>query len=40
MTDQFGRQAEKKNSRLCNARIPENIKAIAEDSVAKSRARV
>jgi hypothetical protein len=37
MTDQFARQAQEMFVAAKNARIPENIKAIAEDSVSKSR---
>lgn len=37
MTDQFARQAQEIFVAAKNARIPENIQAIAEDSVAKSR---
>jgi hypothetical protein len=37
MTDQFARQAEQMLNAAKEARIPENVQAFAEDSVAKSR---
>lgn len=37
MTDQFTRQAEEMMAAAKEARIPENVQAFAEDSVAKSR---
>jgi phasin len=37
MTDQFNRQAQEMFSAAKDARIPENIQAIAEDGVAKTR---
>ena len=37
MTDQFAKQAQDMLSAAKNARIPENVQAFAEDSVAKTR---
>jgi hypothetical protein len=37
MTDQFARQAQEMFAAAKEARIPENVQAFAEDSVAKSR---
>jgi len=37
MTDQFTRQVQEILAAAKDARIPENVKALAEDSVAKTR---